>query len=214
MGPRHLALASAERELPLVHVSSDYVFDGCAGRPYHEFDATNPQSTYGRSKLAGEQEVLETLPETSVVLRTSWVYSRFGRNFVRTMLRLMREREDLAIVADQVGSPTWAKGLAEAIWEIVDRAELSGIFHWTDAGVASWYDFAVAIRDEALSLGILDRRLTIRPQRTADFPTPATRPPYSVLDKTATWEALELRPRHWREALRLMLSELPGDNDG
>ncbi len=123
------------------------------------------------------------------------------------MLRLMRERTSLGVVADQIGTPTWAKGLAQALWRAVDAPQMQGIYHWTDAGVASWYDFAVAIQEEAEAWGLLDRAIPIRPIRTQDYQTAARRPAYSVLDKTATWEALAFTPPHWRVALREMLRE-------
>jgi dTDP-4-dehydrorhamnose reductase len=146
----------------------------------------------------------------ALVIRTAWVYASHGRNFVRSMLGQMRERDALAVVADQVGTPTWARGLAQAIWRAADRPGLGGILHWTDAGVASWYDFAMAIRDEALPLGLLERAVPVRPIRTEEYPTAARRPAFSVLDKSATWSALGIEPVHWRANLRLMLRELAG----
>ncbi|MEW6727946.1 MAG: SDR family oxidoreductase [Pseudomonadota bacterium] len=164
--------------------------------------------TYGASKQAGELAVLEVLGVDALIVRTAWVYSSHGHNFVKTMLRLMRERESLGVVADQIGSPTWAKGLAQALWRAIEK-EITGIHHWTDAGVASWYDFACAIQDEAVALGLLDRPIPIRPIRTEEYPTPARRPAYSVLDKTTTWKALGIdTPSHWRHPLRHMLREL------
>jgi len=123
------------------------------------------------------------------------------------MLRLMKERDCLGVVDDQIGTPTWAHGLAQMIWQLVD-SQLAGIYHWTDAGVASWYDFAVAIRDEALCLGLIEEKTLISPVSTKQYPTPAVRPPYSVLDKRKTWSDLDGEPRHWRDALKLMLQEL------
>jgi dTDP-4-dehydrorhamnose reductase len=205
-GPGLLARATVARGIRLIHVSTDFVFDGTKGSPYLPDDAPNPLGVYGESKLAGERAVM-AVDSGVLVLRTAWVYSAHGHNFVNTMLRLMRERTSLGVVADQIGTPTWAKGLAQALWRAVDAPQMQGIHHWTDAGVASWYDFAVAIQEEAEAWGLLDRAIPIRPIRTQDHPTPARRPAYSVLDKTATWEALALTPPHWRVVLREMLRE-------
>jgi dTDP-4-dehydrorhamnose reductase len=143
-----------------------------------------------------------------VIVRTGWVYSAHGGNFVKTMLRLMEERERLAVVADQVGTPTWAKLLAAALWEVAQRPELGGILHWSDLGVASWYDFAVAIQEEALARGLLERAVPLAPIRTEDYPTAARRPAFSVLDKSLALAALAAPRMHWRAALRAMLDDL------
>src|SRR5690606_5587464 len=205
--PRLLAELSLEHEFDLVHISTDFVFNGKKSSPYEIDDPTGPLSEYGRSKLLGEEAVLELLGEDAAVIRTAWVYDVDRSNFVRTMLRLMRERESLRVVADQIGTPTWSHTAAEAIIAVVEQ-ELGGIFHVTDAGVASWYDFAVAIQEEAFALDLLDKMIPIHPIRTIDYPTPATRPAYSVLDKTDTWDDLGITPRHWRVSLRLMLDQL------
>jgi dTDP-4-dehydrorhamnose reductase len=207
-GPATLARAAAAARARLVHVSTDFVFDGRQSTPYLPSADPNPLSVYGRTKLDGERAVLGEAGPSAVVVRTAWVYSAHGSNFVKTMLRAMRTRDELRVVADQVGSPTWARGLARAIWTATLRPEVRGILHWTDAGVASWYDFAVAIQEEALTAGLLAREVTIRPIRTEGYPTPATRPAYSVLDKEDTWRTLALTPPHWRVALRQMLEEL------
>lgn len=207
-GPRQLAEAARAVGARMVHISTDFVFDGEQGRPYRPNDTPHPLGVYGASKLAGETAVRETLGEHSLIVRTAWLYSLHGHNFVKTMLRLMREREQLGVVADQIGSPTWASGLAGAIWKAI-AYNLNGIHHWTDAGVASWYDFACAILDEARALGMLERDTIICPIRTEDYPTPARRPSYSVLDKTSCWQALNIdTPTHWRDQLRAMLTEL------
>ncbi|MFW6093619.1 MAG: dTDP-4-dehydrorhamnose reductase [Pseudomonadota bacterium] len=207
-GPGVLARAVAARGIRLLHVSTDFVFDGQASTPYRPDDPPNPLGVYGRTKLEGEERVLAAADDHSLIVRTGWVYAGHGHNFVHTMLRLMRERDELAVVADQVGTPTWARGLARALWGFVDRPQTEGVYHWSDAGVASWYDFAVAIGEEAEALGLLPRQVPVRPIPTREFPTPARRPAYSVLDKTATWQALELHPEHWRVALRSMLCDL------
>jgi dTDP-4-dehydrorhamnose reductase len=191
----------------LIHLSTDYVFDGAQGQPYGPNDRPNPLGVYGRTKLGGERAVTETTAGAGLILRTSWVYSAHGRNFVLAMLRAMREREEVGVVSDQVGAPTWARSFAEAIWRAAG-VELRGIHHWSDAGVASRYDFAVAIQEEALALGLLDRVVPVRPLRTADHPTRARRPPYSVLDVSATRPALQLPAVHWRVNLRTMLRGL------
>jgi dTDP-4-dehydrorhamnose reductase len=192
----------------MIHLSTDFVFDGAQGHPYAPSDSPRPLGVYARTKLAGERVVTRLSDGQALVVRTGWVYSAHGRNFVLTMLRLMRERESVGVVCDQVGTPTWARRLAEALWQAAARSELRGIHHWTDAGVASWYDFAEAIQEEALMLGLLQRPVTIRPIRTGEYPAAARRPCFSVLDKTATWAALGAPARHWRVNLRLMLQGL------
>ncbi|MEJ2677022.1 MAG: dTDP-4-dehydrorhamnose reductase [Acidihalobacter sp.] len=182
---RHLAEAAQAQGARLAQVSTDFVFDGAQGRPYRPDDAPHPLGVYGASKLAGERAAAEVLGERALIVRTAWVYAAQGHNFMRTMLRLMRERDRLGVVADQIGTPTSARGLAEALWAML-AAGLSGIQHWTDAGVASWYDFALAIRDEALALGLLERAVPVAPLTTAEYPTPAPRAPFTVLDKSAT----------------------------
>jgi dTDP-4-dehydrorhamnose reductase len=207
LGAENLAKACAKHDARLFHVSTDFVFGGSASTPYKPGDPTAPIGEYGRSKLAGENAVLGSLP-SAMILRTAWVYSCHGANFVKTMLRLMSEREELSVVADQVGTPTWARGLAQALWSATDKPELQGVFHWTDAGVCSWYDFAVAIAEEAFELGLLPRIPRVHPIPGSAYPTPAARPSFSVLDKDSTWQALELEGLHWRVQLRSMLQEL------
>jgi dTDP-4-dehydrorhamnose reductase len=206
-GTAHVADAVRRAEARLVHLSTDFVFDGSSGHPYAPADPPGPLGVYGRTKLAAEQAALG-LGECGVVVRTAWVYSRHGQNFVRTMLRLMREQDSVGVVSDQIGTPTWARSLAEAIWAAVQRPALHGVLHWTDAGVASWYDFAVAIQEEALAAGLLERAVPIRPLSSLEYPTPARRPSYSVLAKGESWKALGRTPPHWRVNLRLMLQEL------
>ena len=207
-GARNIATAAALVKARLIQLSTDYVFDGCAGQPYRPEQEPRPISVYGSSKKAGEDAVIEVLGDGAVVVRTAWLYSRHGKNFVKTLLQLLGEKDELVIVADEVGTPTWAHGLAQAIWQMASLDSLHGIQHWTDAGVASWYDFAMAIRDEATEQGLIETGASIRPVRAADNPRPARRPAFGVLDKTATWQALETKPRHWREALREMLTEM------
>jgi dTDP-4-dehydrorhamnose reductase len=205
--PAALARAATRLGARLVQLSTDFVFDGHASTPYAPQYPASPLGAYGASKYEGERRVREACPQAAIV-RTAWLYAAHGANFVNTMLRLMREREHLGVVADQVGTPTWARTLAAAVWEVATRTDRNGTLHWTDLGVASWYDFAVAIQEEALARGLLARAVPVRPIRTEDYPTPARRPAYSVLDKTATLAALAAPRLHWREALRGMLDEL------
>lgn len=198
-----LAAALAQCGGRLVHLSTDFVFDGTSSRAYRPDDARNPQSAYGRTKAAGE----DAAGPEALVVRTSWVYASGGANFVRTMLRLMREKERIGVVADQIGAPTWATGLARTVWPLA-LGGATGTFHHSDAGVASWYDFAMAIREEALALGMLQRdAAAVDPIATRDYPTPARRPAFSLLDCSATRAALADGHTHWRENLRRMLLE-------
>lgn len=210
--PGILARACGVSGVRLIHVSTDFVFNGESNTPYSPDSPTAPIGEYGRSKLAGEHAVADCLP-AALIVRTGWVYSRFGNNFVKTMLHLMSQRDDLGVVVDQVGTPTWARGLAQAIWAASEKAELSGIYHWSDAGVCSWYDFAVAIYEEASSIGLLSTQTKVRPILAVEYPTPAARPPYSVLDKSRSWQDLQLEPVHWRVQLRFMLEELKENTD-
>jgi len=207
-GAAHVAEAAKRAGARLIHISTDYVFDGGQSRPYTPADRPRPLGVYGRTKLAGEREVARISGGDALVLRTAWVYSVHGRNFVLTMLRLMRERESVGVVADQIGSPTWGRGLAAAIWAAADARSVQGVHHWTDAGVASWYDLAVAVEEEALALGLLTRAVPIRPLRTSEYPTDARRPAYSVLERSPALTELGVPVRHWRDQLRLMLQEV------
>lgn len=203
-GARNLALAAREFNIPLVHVSTDFVFDGNKGAPYLPLDKRNPQSVYGKTKADGEDAVLAIDGLQASIIRTAWVYSAGDGNFVSTMLRLMGERDSLGVVADQIGSPTFVDGLANACWHFV-ASDQPGIYHWTDAGVASWYDFAVAIQDEAINLGMLERRIPIAPLASSQYPTPAVRPSNSVLDKASCWDAMNWTPEHWHVSLQAAL---------
>lgn len=207
-GAKNLAELSKEFNIRLIHISTDFVFDGSASSPYQEDVASNPINYYGETKLLGEQAITETLPKNHLIIRTSWLYSSYGNNFVKTMLRLMNEKDELKIVADQIGTPTYAKKLAQVIWQCCQRSELTGIYHWSDVGVASWYDFAMAIQEEALERKLLNKNIPVQPISTQEFPTPAKRPAYSVLDKGKIVNALAIEPVHWRIALRQMLDDL------
>jgi dTDP-4-dehydrorhamnose reductase len=206
-GAANVARASTRVGARMIHLSTDFVFDGAQGRPYLPDDRPNPLGVYGRTKLAGEQAV-QRWSATALILRTAWVYSNHGHNFVRRMLGLMEERDELSVVSDQIGAPTWSRSLAAALWAAAARPELRGIQHWTDAGVASRYDFAVAIQEEALALGLLSRAVPIHPVHSEEYPTPARRPAFSVLDTSTARAALGLAPPHWRVNLRRMLQGL------
>lgn len=204
---QNIADAALQQGAHVLHVSTDFVFGPGNGAPFAVDAEVAPVSVYGKTKLAGEQALRSTLPDSSLVLRTAWVYSSHGNNFVKTMLRLMNERGEVGVIADQTGSPTWARSLAQALWQAA-RQRANGIMHWTGAGVASWYDFAVAIQEEAQLLGLLDREVTVNPLTTEQYPTPAARPNYSVMELTTTWQQLGMQSRHWRTDLRTMLKEL------
>ncbi len=204
-GTEHLARIAKRTGARLIHVSTDYVFDGRQSHPYRPDDAPNPVNVYGASKLAGEQRASNVLGDRCLIVRTAWLYAAQGRNFVNGMLTRMRRGEPLRVVADQVGTPTWAESLAQLIWRAVARDRDGGCLHWTDAGVASWYDFAVAIGEEASAASLLERPVPIEPISSAERGSPARRPAYSVLDSTSARQRFALVPEHWRVALRQML---------
>jgi dTDP-4-dehydrorhamnose reductase len=199
-GPEILAAACRRGGVWLTHVSTDYVFDGTQNHPYAPDSPPKPLGVYGRTKLEGERRVRAVLSEGSTVVRASWLYSAAG-GFAGRMLTLMKSRPQLSIVADQVGAPTSCAGLAQTLWELSAR-RATGIWHWCDSGIASWYDFAVAVAELGSELGILSAAPAITPIAAADYPTLAARPRYSVLDKRATEKLLERSAPHWRQALR------------
>ena len=201
------ARAEQGQQIQLIQVSTDFVFDGQQATPYlPDSETDSPLGVYGASKLAGEQAVARYVPG-ALIVRTSWLYSTHGNNFVKSMLRLMRDKDQLGIVYDQIGSPTWANTLAETLWGLF-RQNAAGIYHCSDNGVASWYDFAAAIQEEALELGLLTDNIALRPIRSSEYPTPAKRPAYSVMDKAATESLLGKTLPHWRVSLRSMLNQL------
>jgi dTDP-4-dehydrorhamnose reductase len=207
--PGHLAEAARAIEgCRLIHISTDYVFDGLATKPYQPDDPTHPLSVYGHTKLAGEHAVLEVLAGRAVVLRTAWVYAARGRNFLLTMLRLMREHGAVRVVADQKGTPTAAASIAGALWRIAELPHIRGVLHWTDDGVASWYEFACAIAEDAPGVGLLSRPIQVTPISTADYPTAAHRPANSALDSRDSFVQLGMKPEHWRVNLRTTLVEI------
>jgi dTDP-4-dehydrorhamnose reductase len=201
----------------LLQVSTDFVFDGQQGFPYRVDQPTTPLGVYGASKAAGEQAIHQTFGLNNpqgVILRTSWVVGPVGRNFALTMLRLHREREQLGVVADQVGCPSSTINLAAACWKTImlgSHTTLPPILHWSDAGAASWYDVAVAIGELGHRLGLVDTPAQVKPITTADYPTPAARPTYSLLDCTSTRAALQLDGQHWQEALQQLLLRVHAD---
>ena len=198
----------------LLQVSTDFVFDGRQGSPYQVDQPTTPLGVYGASKAAGEKAIQRVFGEDDprgLILRTSWVVGPVGRNFALTMLRLHREREQLGVVADQVGCPSSTLNLATACWKAItlgSNTTLPAVMHWSDAGAASWYDVAVAIGDIAQKLGLVDSAAKVNPITTADYPTPASRPSYSLLDCKSTRLALQLEGQHWQEALKHLLQHV------
>ena len=211
--PRAFAEALAELGSGrLLQISTDFVFSGMQGHPYGAQDPVAPLGVYGASKARAEAAVFEVLgPERACVLRTSWLYGPVGKNFCLTMLRLHAAKaaagEALNVVADQVGCPTHTAGLAAACWQVLAR-DIGGMQQWSDAGVASWYDFAVAIGEEAVAIGILATAAKVNPISTAEYPTPAQRPSYSLMDCSASRKALGLEPLHWRQGLRKVLADI------
>ncbi|ALR16698.1 dTDP-4-dehydrorhamnose reductase [Vibrio natriegens] len=215
-GSENLANTCKEIGARLIQVSTDFVFDGAKTTPYQTDDTPNPINVYGDSKLQGDKAIANILGDQATIIRTAWVYSTNGNNFVKTMLRLMTEKDRLGIVYDQVGTPTWAKGLAQMIWALTAKLAKNAltqdrqtqVLHWTDAGVASWYDFAVAIQELAIEKGMLSHRIPVRPIPASSYPTPAKRPSFSVIDKSKAELASGVETVHWREQLSAMLDEL------
>lgn len=196
VGPKNLAIACKKHQVKLIHISTDFVFDGTATRPYIETDQTNPIGFYGKTKLDGELAIAATMDEYFII-RTSWVYSQFGNNFMKTMLRLASERDTLSIVNDQIGSPTNAVDLAKAILKIITHFKpLYGIYHFSNEGIASWFDFAKEI------FRINKVTIELNPIPTEAFPTPAKRPKYSVLDKSKIKNVFGIVIKEWKEALQ------------
>ncbi len=200
--PAFLAEAVAKRGGWMVQVSTDYVFDGTKHTPYVETDSTCPNSVYGQTKLEGEQAVTKLCPN-AMIIRTAWLYSEFGNNFVKTMIRLGKEREQLGVIFDQVGTPTYAHDLASVIMTAIDKGIKPGIYHFSNEGVTSWYDFTKSIHRIA---GI--NTCHVMPLHTAEYPTPASRPAYSVLDKTKIKEAYSINIPHWEESLAKCIAKL------
>jgi dTDP-4-dehydrorhamnose reductase len=205
--PRAFAEALLGTGGRLLQVSTDFVFNGQQGSPYRPEQSRDPLGAYGRTKAAGEEAVEQLLAASGqgAILRTSWVMGPVGKNFALTMLRLHREREQIGVVADQVGCPTSTATLAVACWRRITAEVQEPVLHWSDAGAASWFDVAVAVGELGLELGLLELMAAVNPITTADYPTPAQRPSYSLLDCTASRKALDLPPTHWRQTLRQLL---------
>lgn len=199
LGPLNLA----QTGVPVIHVSTDYVFDGSSVVPYHENDAPNPQTVYGRTKLAGEKNLFENA-DTALVIRTAWLYSSFGNNFVKTMMRLGKERDELNVVFDQVGTPTYARDLAQAIVQIIPQIKPNQkeIYHFSNEGVCSWYDFAVKIMEKA------NLACKVKPIESKDYPTPAMRPHYSVLNKAKIKNDFGIEINQWEKSLDACCAKL------
>jgi len=202
VAPGYLAEAIADRGGWMIQVSTDYVFDGTNHRPYVETDPVCPNSVYGRTKLEGERRVSKLCPN-SMIIRTAWLYSTYGANFVKTMMRLGREKEQLGVIFDQVGTPTYARDLAVAIFAAVEKGIVPGIYHFSDEGVISWYDFTKAIHRLAHIGGC-----QVRPLLTSEYPTPASRPHYSVLDKSKIKQTYGLEIPYWEESLAECIKKL------
>jgi len=202
IGTRNLTLAARDLGVKICYISTDYVFDGCASQPYNEYDNTNPQSIYGKSKRAGEV-LLQSLSDRYFIVRTSWVYGKYGNNFAKTMLKFAKERDSVSVVHDQIGSPTYTYDLARFLVDLV-QTEAYGIYHASNAGVCTWYEFAKAIFEESGS------SIRIEPCTTEQFPRPAPRPAYSVMDHSAIRQNGFSDLRHWRDALRAYLKDCEG----
>jgi len=195
-------------DVRIIHISTDFVFSQRFSRPYKPTDSTHPVSVYGKSKLEGETNLLTHHPRNSVIVRTSWLYSAVGKNFVLTMLRLMAEREELGVVADQYGSPTSTRSLAEIICKFMPPEVKAGLYHWCDSGVISWYDFAVEIQKQALEKSLPTKPVLIKPISTKDYPMLARRPEYSALSCSETEQILGIKTVPWRESLSRVLDEI------
>lgn len=207
VAPGIIAAAAARAGIRFIHLSTDYVFDGAASQPYAPDAPTNPQSVYGRTKRDGEIRVLAAAP-SSVIVRTAWVHSGGGANFVRTAVRHLGAGRAMRVVDDQVGTPTRAEHLAIALWHVVERPYLAGTFHFTDSGIASWFDVAAVVLETLRDAGRLPEGASVTPIPTSEYPLPARRPAYSVLDKHDSWRAIDYLPPHWRDGVIRSTSEL------
>ena len=199
---KNLATIAKENNIKLIHISTDYVFDGKNYKPYNEDDFTNPQSVYGKTKLDGENAIKEINPKNSIIIRTSWVYSSFGNNFVKTMLRLGEQKDELGVIFDQIGTPTYAKDLAKTIFDILPKInnDVVEIYHYSSDGAISWYDFA----KEIMKMTKLDCQ--INPIETKDYPTPAKRPHYSLLNKSKIKQEFDILIPYWKDSLKECLT--------
>lgn len=203
---RYLAEVSKKNDISLIHISTDYVFDGIHSQPYREDDESHPQGVYGETKLAGENAMIEVSPMNSIIIRTSWVYSTFGNNFVKTMLRIGKDRDELGVIFDQIGTPTYAKDLAKSIIYIINNALLMNksveVYHYSNEGVASWFDFAKEIFSQS------NISCNVRPITTKEYPTPAKRPFYSVQNKRKFKDTFGMEIPYWKDSLKECLETL------
>lgn len=207
-GVANLCQVAQKNDAFLIHISTDFVFEGNINTPYQEDRQTNPLSVYGKSKKAGEKAILKSGYSKFMIIRTSWLYSEFNNNFFKTMIRLGKEKEELGVVFDQIGTPTYAKDLSEVILEIIETGNVkSGIYHYSNEGVASWYDFAVNIMNE------LKLKCKVKPLKTSEYPTPATRPVFSLLDKTRIKKEYQIQIPHWQESLKTCIKEYLNENN-
>jgi len=209
-GAGNVARAAMRIDARVIHISTDYVFDGDRTAPYPPDAETNPLSVYGASKLAGETEV-RSAGGDALVIRTGWLYSAIGKNFLSTILAALQESREVRVVDDQVGVPTCTRDLACAIWSCVDRPRLVGIQHWVNQGSATWYEFAVAIREAVLDRAMIEAAAPVVPISTSEYRSRAKRPPYSVLDASDFWTTLGATPKYWREALTTTIEEFVGE---
>jgi len=212
-GAANLSEALVGSDSRLIHISTDFIFDGNKTEPYKIDDTASPINVYGQSKLAGEQEVQRLLPRQAIIVRSSWIYSRHGKNFVNTMLRLMQKKDSLSVVSDQTGTPTWARNLAAAIWKLADCPMPDRVYHYSDNGAASWFEFAQEIYSEGRKTGLISRDVDILPITSAQYPSAAQRPRYSVLGEKIRDPLTENDFEDWRLALRKMLGDIVADTD-
>ena len=207
--PATMAKYVKSENAKILHISTDYVFDGCKRTAYLPDDEKNPKSEYGKSKLAGETALLKYAQKNSMIIRTSWLFSEYGSNFVKTMLDLMSKRTEISVVSDQTGSPTYARALAEAVWLILTGNRFKpGIYHWTNSGKTTWFDFANLIKKLGARKGLISRPAAILPVSSQDFKTKAVRPVFSVLDSQSLIELIDHQPSNWEASLEEMLERL------
>lgn len=206
LGPQLISQWVAKNDSRLIHISTDFVFDGKKNTPYVETDQPNPLNVYGKSKLEGEKNILALIPGQSVIVRTSWLYSNHGHNFLNTMLRLFEEKDSLNIVDDQIGSPTTTTALAEVLWKVVGRDEISGLYHWSCDGAVTWFKFAETIKYEAFSFGALSNASELNAISSGQYSTLLIRPKYSVLDSAWLEKRLGINKIQWRDKLRFELN--------
>ena len=203
-----LAGWAASNDCFMVHISTDFVFDGAKSVPYLPSDNPCPLNVYGSSKLAGEAALKSRLPDRHAIIRTSWLYSEYGKNFVQTMLRLMKQKDELGVVADQVGSPTSTHSLVALLLTTLGQEIKPGIYHWTDGASVSWYEFAKAIQREAIDQGLLKGKIPIKPLTTKEYETPAVRPAYSVLDRSKILSDIGMQATDWQKELKSVIKQI------